>query len=596
MPTFRITAPDGRTFRVTAPDGATKEQALARVQSQYQQQKPDLKAQNPGEYDPESPEFKAKYGATSGMSGMDKFMAGAGKAVVDMGRGVKQLGVDIGEKTGLIGPDMESLVTGQRLSDRLRTQQDETNRLDADLMSTGAGLAGNIAGNVAATALPGAAIGRGAQALNLGRTAAVARAISAPKTIAQSIGSGAAMGALQPLATGDDRVMNTALGGVGGGVGGAVASGIGRVIRPVSKADPARAALSAEAKARGIPLTVGDETGSKPVQVLESVLANTPGSAGKEAALTRLKQDAYNRAVAELMGEQGVTSLTPDILRQARQRIGGEFDRLSAGRTVQLGNQLLNSIVDVDTATAPVRGVLDTARVDGLIENMLNLASKGQVTGEVAQQIRSAVTTEANDAARQGNTALAQALKKMRQGIDDSIRGGLSQDEQAAWDVARGQWGNMRTIERAMSTNANSTSGDMTGDALLGALKQSGTQLSRQSNDAKTLGQIGRQFVRPQVPDSGTAQRSMVNQMLITGGAGVLGGGAVGADPVQTGAAGASLPLAAMLVQPALRSRVIGQYLTKGLAPNADPKLVALARRLQGLSGPSAAAALLEQR
>ena len=34
MPTYRITAPDGKTYRVTGPTGSTKEQALAKVQAQ----------------------------------------------------------------------------------------------------------------------------------------------------------------------------------------------------------------------------------------------------------------------------------------------------------------------------------------------------------------------------------------------------------------------------------------------------------------------------------------------------------------------------------------------------------------------------------
>lgn len=36
MPTFEITAPDGRVFEVEGPEGATAEQALAQVQAQYQ--------------------------------------------------------------------------------------------------------------------------------------------------------------------------------------------------------------------------------------------------------------------------------------------------------------------------------------------------------------------------------------------------------------------------------------------------------------------------------------------------------------------------------------------------------------------------------
>lgn len=545
-----------------------------------------LKRENPGEYDPESPEFQQKYGATSGMSGLDKFMAGAGKSVIDLGRGIKQAAVEGGEKLGILGDGH---------SYRLRAEADEVNALDAELMNTGAGMAGNVVGSVASLALPGAGIARGAQAMNLGRTAGIARAISAPSTIGQSIGSGAALGMLQPVGNDESRLMNTAIGGVGGGVGGAAAAGIGRVIRPTARPDATRELLSNEATQRGIPLGAGDLTGSKPIQILESVLANTPGSASREAALSQAKQVAYNRSVAEAMGEQGVERITPDVLRAARKRLGDEFNRMSAGRTVRLGNELLDAIVDVDTATAPVRGVLDTGRVDELVENMLNLASRGQVTGDVAQQIRTAVTNEVNDAARQGNTALANALRRMRDGIDDSIRGGLSQDEQAAWDVARQQWGNMRTVERAMSTNANATSGDITGDALLGALKQSGTQLSRQENELKTLGQIGRTFVKPQVPDSGTAQRTMITNMLATGGAGAIGGGALGADPLQSGAAGAALPLAAMVAQPALRSQLMSRYLSEGLAPNVDPRTLRLAQALRSLSAPGGASLLLQE-
>lgn len=40
MPTFEITAPDGRVFEVTGPDGSTQEQALAQVQAQYKPQEP----------------------------------------------------------------------------------------------------------------------------------------------------------------------------------------------------------------------------------------------------------------------------------------------------------------------------------------------------------------------------------------------------------------------------------------------------------------------------------------------------------------------------------------------------------------------------
>lgn len=80
---------------------------------------------------------------TEGMSGFERFAAGAGKALTDIGLGAKQL----------VGLASEKDV-------------DEKRRLDAALMNTGMGKAGNITGNIGAMVplaiLPGAATVPGA--------------------------------------------------------------------------------------------------------------------------------------------------------------------------------------------------------------------------------------------------------------------------------------------------------------------------------------------------------------------------------------------------------------------------------------------------
>lgn len=128
------------------------------------------------------------YDPTEGMNTTDKFLAGTGKAFADLGRGVGQL-------VGLTSQE----------------DIDEAKRLDAPLMRTTAGTVGNVTGNVAA-ALPTVFI-PGAQ--GLGGAAAV----------------GAIMGATQPVATGESRLTNTAL-GAGAGAGGVVA---GRVLAAGAK-------------------------------------------------------------------------------------------------------------------------------------------------------------------------------------------------------------------------------------------------------------------------------------------------------------------------------------------------------------------------
>jgi hypothetical protein len=75
---------------------------------------------------------KAGEMALEGMSGTQRFLAGAGKGMTDVARGVGQL----------FGAGNQSDIDEARLH-------------DAALTNSGAGMAGDIAGNVALTAIPG---------------------------------------------------------------------------------------------------------------------------------------------------------------------------------------------------------------------------------------------------------------------------------------------------------------------------------------------------------------------------------------------------------------------------------------------------------
>lgn len=165
MPAYEITSPDGRKFRITG-DG-TKEEALAHFQSQFQAT-PQL---DPSEYDPSSPQFQKKYGPTGGTA--QNFLAGAGKGFVDLARGA-------GQMVGLVSRDDVA----------------KSRELDAPLMKTGAGLAGDIAGSIAG-ALPTAFI-------------------PGANTVAGAGAIGAGLGFLQPSTSTKETLTNTGIGGVAG--------------------------------------------------------------------------------------------------------------------------------------------------------------------------------------------------------------------------------------------------------------------------------------------------------------------------------------------------------------------------------------------
>lgn len=140
---------------------------------------------------------------TDGMSTLDKLRAGFGKALYDTARGVGQL-------TGFVS----------------QQDIDQAKKLDAPLMRTGAGLAGDVLGNVASFALPAGAIGIAGKAAGVPALVNAARAFMAPQSVLGAMGTGAAMGAVQPVASSDSRLLNAGLGAAGGGA----AAGAGAVL------------------------------------------------------------------------------------------------------------------------------------------------------------------------------------------------------------------------------------------------------------------------------------------------------------------------------------------------------------------------------
>jgi hypothetical protein len=210
MPTFRITAPDGRKFDISGE--GSKEQALAHFQQLYQSKtKQGFMLREPGEYDTESKEYADRYGPTSGSSGLRNFREGMGSQF--MGRG-RQLGNIVGT-----------------VSDEAVQAQQQT---DAPLKATTGGFLGGLATDLALSVPFGG-------------------------TIAGGTAAGVALGATDPNVDptdGTSRLKSTAIGG-GFGLGGSVLAKVG------ANAIANRTARAALSKARAKPMLETLEGGQK---------------------------------------------------------------------------------------------------------------------------------------------------------------------------------------------------------------------------------------------------------------------------------------------------------------------------------------------
>ncbi len=477
---------------------------------------------------------------TEGMSTFDKVAAGAGKAVADTGRG-------IGQMLGMVS----------------QADIDEAAKLDKPLMNTGAGMAGNIGGQVAQMVIPGGIVGKGLGAAGTA-TAAIGRAAA----------GSAAFAGTQPVLTNETRSGNMLTAAVAGGAGQGVVSGVGALAKPAAAAlSPTVSTLAARAESLGIPVNAAQLSDSKFVKTLASTLERLPFTGAGKSRTTQ--QESFNRAVSKTFGEDA-PNVTQDIYAKAKTRIGGEFNRLSEQNSLNVDNALLGKLSTLQD-DAQKFGTNDSANaVRNAIEELLSKADNaGAVPGKAYQSLDSKLgkLTKSGD---EKAMYLGQLRDAVRESMDESITG----VDKAAWQTARQQYRALKTIRDLVAKEG--ADGNISPALLAGRMNAS--QAGKESmamgrgGDLGDLARIGQQFLKDKIPDSGTASR-----LGIMGG---IGGGFMGIDPTTMIAGVAGGATAGRGLNAILNSQAARNYMLNG--SSAASRFGALLTPLPYAAGPIA--------
>lgn len=393
--------------------------------------------------------------------------------------------------------------------------------------------------------------------------------------VAQGAATGAVLGPTVPAAAEAGAGAYRALTGVGG----AIAPEVARL------AQLARDNYGIMLKAPQIGL-------NPTLRYTANALKMIPGSgAGAEAGQV---QTQFNRAVSRTFGEDA-PKITPDLLANAQKRIGGVLNGIEAGAQVQLDNQFLNTAAAIE---ANARASLPDSEF-GVIRRQLDNVMRNLQPGDTISG-----TTYGNlihkgsplDAALNSSDAnIRNYAGQIREALRDSLTRSLSPQEAAAYQEARTQYKNLKTVQpltlRSDTTGgAAPSTGDVSPAGLRAAVNRSfGTNVAQAApgdvplNDLARIGQLMKE-----PPSSGTAERG---SMLAFGAKAAELGGAVAA-----GHYAGVLPAAGTLAAGMVGGRLAGEYLRSNFLARrmiesalSSAPVNTLAAQLQPYIGPAGA-------
>jgi len=407
---------------------------------------------------------------------------------------------------------------GERYQNSLAQQngQDQQFQSDHPIISTGSQIAGGIG------ALGGLASAAPAAGSALGLSGSLGA-----RTVAGGL-SGAALGGADAAVRSEGDPEAIATGAATGGLLGAVAPAAGAVIGGVANklvggAVPQRVAQLAQlARDKyGINVGPGQLSTNPTIKFLDSVVNRLPmsgGTAAKEA-----QQTAFNSAVANSFGETA-KEVTPEVIDAAKGRIGKVFDSV-AERTAaikadgQFQDDILNTFKEAEQT-------LQSSEIEPLRKMMLGIVQKYKEGGNAIDgETYQALTRKGAPLDRLMNSNdpnIAYSAGQIRDALDGTLERSAPPAALNDLRTARSQWKALKTVEPLA---AKSATGDISPALLMGqASKSYGSASYGKGSDLVDLARIGQQFLK-EAPSSGTAERSMLQNILL-GGAG--GGGALG--------------------------------------------------------------------
>lgn len=344
------------------------------------------------------------------------------------------------------------------------------------ILATGEKIAAPILNRV------GASVGQGAVG---GAVLGAATSSTNDKTLAENVGEGAITGAIGgPLLTGATAAGKT-LGG-----------------KVVGKISSSTAELAKRAEELGIPLKASQVSNSPLMKKFDQMSGMLPFSGAQ--GITEHQLAKFTQAVSKTFGEN-VSEITPQIVADARKKIGSEIEGVGARATIKVDKQLVD---DLRTVLSDANATHAESELRPIQEQVKNVISKISPAGEINGDAYLALTNYKavlSKAQNSSNPNIRNSANEIRNAIDEALTRNISGDEKAALLKARAKYKAVMTIKDLVDASAE---GHVSPLKLMGKInKAPGGKL--RSGELGELADIGRKFF-PTPADSGTPLGEMV--------------------------------------------------------------------------------------
>lgn len=281
---------------------------------------------------------------------------------------------------------------------------------------------------------------------------------------------------------------------------------------------PERQALVDYLRREGVKPTAGQATGSRSLKYAEAELGG-----GVAADAIEQQGRAFTDAAMRRAGSSGIAD--PDTMRALNDSLSTGFKDISARNTLtsdaQLGNDIGKTLTKYERVLPSEQKGIVQNLADDIIQRIS--AGGGKMSGTDYQTIRSRLSGAAH-AARNGDTEYADALRGLRNSLDNAMGRSMTPEDVQQWASLRKEYGNMKVLEKAASGAGENAAMGIISPAKLRQAASSGRngQYSRAEGDFDELARAGEAILKP-LPDSGTASR--LNAKTVGGAINSFGGG-----------------------------------------------------------------------